>query len=217
MIKAVNISKSYGDLKVLESVSFEAEGAWAVTGESGRGKTSLLYILSLLDSADSGEVWIKGVDILKLKEKDAARFRADNFGFVFQHHFLLSDLDAKENALLPLRVCGKLDKSSENYVEELFEYFGIQDRMKHFPDEMSGGEKQRAAVVRALAAKAEIIFADEPTGSLDKDNAEKLQELFLNMTKERGTTLILSTHNIDFAEKCGVTKSVDELERNNGL
>ncbi len=217
MIKAVNISKSYGDLKVLENINFNASGSWAVTGESGRGKTSLLYILSLLDSADSGEVWIDGVDILKLKEKDAAAYRAENFGFVFQHHFLLSDLDAKENALLPLRVRGILDKAGENYVEELFEYFGLKDRIKHFPDEMSGGERQRTAVIRALSAKARIIFADEPTGSLDKDNADKLQELFLNMTKTNNTTLILSTHNLDFADKCDVSKNVDELETNDGL
>ncbi len=208
MIEVKNISKSFGDISVLNNINFTIdEGqSFAIIGESGRGKTSLLYLLSGLDNADSGSITIFGEDITKFDEKKSSIFRAKHFGFIFQHHFLLNDLDALENALLPLRVTNSLHKKNE--VLELFEYFGLQDRLSHFPDELSGGEKQRVAFIRALANNPDIVFADEPTGSLDKKNADKLQELLLSKSK----TLILSTHNLDFAKQCDCCYTIDELE-----
>ncbi len=208
MIEVKNISKSFGDISVLNNINFTInEGqSFAIIGESGRGKTSLLYLLSGLDNADSGSITIFGEDITKFDEKQSSIFRAKHFGFIFQHHFLLNDLDALENALLPLRVTDSLHKKDE--VLELFEYFGLQDRLSHFPDELSGGEKQRVAFIRALANNPDIVFADEPTGSLDKKNADKLQELLLSKSK----TLVVSTHNLDFAKQCDCCYTIDELE-----
>ncbi len=208
MIEVKNISKSFGDISVLNNINFTIdEGqSFAIIGESGRGKTSLLYLLSGLDNADSGSITIFGEDITKFDEKKSSIFRAKHFGFIFQHHFLLNDLDALENALLPLRVTNSLHKKNE--VLELFEYFGLQDRLSHFPDELSGGEKQRVAFIRALANNPDIVFADEPTGSLDKKNADKLQELLLSKSK----TLVVSTHNLDFAKQCDCCYTIDELE-----
>ncbi len=208
MIEVKNISKSFGDISILNNINFTIEEgeSFAIIGESGRGKTTLLYLLSGLDYADSGSITILGEDITKLNEESSSLFRAKHFGFVFQHHFLLNDLDALENALLPLRVTKSLHLKDK--VLELFEFFGLQDRLHHFPDELSGGEKQRVAFIRALANDPAIIFADEPTGSLDKENADRLQELLLSKSK----TLILSTHNLDFAKQCNRCCTIDELE-----
>lgn len=219
MIYASNLSKLYshqqGDITVFSHLSFSASQGESITitGESGRGKTTLLYLLSGLDQATTGDVFIDNHCITNMDETEKADFRAKFLGFVFQHHFLLKDLSAFENALLPLRIINKLNTQTITEVQELFDYFGLKDRMNHFPEELSGGEKQRIAVIRALSHKPLIVFADEPTGSLDQDNAYKLEELLFHKTKEQKMTLILSTHNKTLAQRCNKIYTIDELEQ----
>ena len=219
IIAIKNLSKSYdspqGTVPVLANIFLEVNQgeSIAIVGESGRGKTTLLYLLSGLDQADTGNILINNHHIDQLNETELALFRAINFGFVFQHHFLLNDLDALDNTLLPLRIAKKFTEESTNEILELFHYFGLEKRLHHFPDELSGGEKQRISLIRALATKPLIIFADEPTGSLDKENSRLLEELLFELTKKQNTTLILSTHNINLAQKCDKIYSIDDLEQ----
>ena len=219
IIAIKNLSKSYdspqGTVPVLANVFLDVNQgeSIAIVGESGRGKTTLLYLLSGLDQADTGSILINNYHIDQLNETELALFRANNFGFVFQHHFLLNDLDALDNTLLPLRIAKKFTEESTNEILELFCYFGLEKRLHHFPDELSGGEKQRISLIRALATKPLIIFADEPTGSLDKENAKLLEELLFELTKKQNTTLILSTHNTNLAQKCDKIYSIDDLEQ----
>ena len=219
IIAIKNLSKSYdspqGTVPVLANIFLDVNQgeSIAIVGESGRGKTTLLYLLSGLDQADTGSILINGYHIDQLDETELALFRANNFGFVFQHHFLLNDLDALDNTLLPLRISKKFTEESMQEILELFHYFGLEKRLHHFPDELSGGEKQRISLIRALATKPLIIFADEPTGSLDKENAKLLEELLFELTKKQNTTLILSTHNTNLAQKCDKIYSIDDLEQ----
>ena len=219
IIAIKNLSKSYdspqGTVPVLANVFLDVNQgeSIAIVGESGRGKTTLLYLLSGLDQADTGSILINDYHIDQLDETELALFRASNFGFVFQHHFLLNDLDALDNTLLPLRISKKFTEESTQEILELFHYFGLEKRLHHFPDELSGGEKQRISLIRALATKPLIIFADEPTGSLDKENAKLLEELLFELTKKQNTTLILSTHNTNLAQKCDKIYSIDDLEQ----
>ncbi|MGL4677133.1 MAG: ABC transporter ATP-binding protein [Brevinema sp.] len=216
MISVNKISKSYaqGTISIFSQISFTVNQgeSFAIVGSSGRGKTTLLYLMAGLDYVDSGSIIVNNQDITQLDEKESALFRSQHYGFVFQHHFLLNDLDALENTLLPLRINRCLNKKNQQKVLELFHYFQLEHRLHHFPDELSGGEKQRIALIRALTGNASIIFADEPSGSLDKDNAYKLQDLLLNLVKEQNKTLILSTHNLDFAKQCDRCCSLDDLE-----
>ncbi len=219
IISINNLSKSYdspqGKISVLSNVFLNVNQgeSVAIIGESGRGKTTLLYLLSGLDQADQGSILINNYQIDKLNETELALFRANNFGFVFQHHFLLNDLDALDNTILPLRISKKFTNNSLQEIITLFHYFGLEKRLYHFPDELSGGEKQRLALIRALAIKPLIIFADEPTGSLDKDNAKLLEDLLFELTREQKTTLILSTHNKNLAQKCDKLYTIDDLEQ----
>ncbi|MGL5956702.1 MAG: ABC transporter ATP-binding protein, partial [Brevinema sp.] len=214
MISINNISKSYGTIPIFTQLSFTVNQgeSFAIVGASGRGKTTLLYLMAGLDHVDSGSIIVDGQDITLLDEKESALFRSQHYGFIFQHHFLLNDLDALENTLLPLRINRCLNTQNRQKVLDLFDYFQLADRLHHFPDELSGGEKQRIALIRALAGNAPIIFADEPSGSLDKENAYKLQNLLLGLSKEHHKTLILSTHNLDFAKQCDRCYSLDDLE-----
>ena len=219
IIAIKNLSKSYdspqGTVPVLANIFLDVNQGESISivGESGRGKTTLLYLLSGLDQADTGSILINDYHIDQLDETELALFRASNFGFVFQHHFLLNDLDALDNTLLPLRISKKFTEESTQEILELFHYFGLEKRLHHFPDELSGGEKQRISLIRALATKPLIIFADEPTGSLDKENAKLLEELLFELTKKQNTTLILSTHNTNLAQKCDKIYSIDDLEK----
>lgn len=217
IIQAIALSKIYQHKKeqisVLSNLSFSITkgSAFAITGESGCGKTTLLYILSGLDTASSGDIFINEKNISSLSEEDLANFRVNMFGFIFQHHFLLDNLNAFDNSILPLRISKNLSKNSLDRIHFLFDKLGLSDRKNHMPDELSGGEKQRVAVIRALANDPAIIFADEPTGSLDKKNGEILAEMLLTMVQEENKTLVLSTHNIHFASLCNVVKSINEL------
>lgn len=207
IISAHGLTKIYkhpsGNVTVLKNAEFHAfkKESVAITGESGRGKTTLLYLLAGLDSIDSGSIEINGTRIDTLSERKMSVFRSEEIGFIFQHHFLLPDLDALSNSLLPLRITKQLTTASVNRVKNLFEKLGIAQRMTHKPHELSGGERQRVAVIRALANNPSIIFADEPTGSLDKENALHLEEILFDLVREHGTTLIISTHSNRLAER----------------
>lgn len=207
IISAHGLTKIYkhpsGNITVLKDTEFHAfkKESVAITGESGRGKTTLLYLLAGLDSIDSGSIEINGTRIDTLSERKMAVFRSEEIGFIFQHHFLLSDLDALSNALLPLRITKQLTLTAVERIKNLFEKLGIAQRMTHKPHELSGGERQRVAVIRALANNPSIIFADEPTGSLDKENALHLEEILFELVREHSTTLIISTHSSRLAER----------------
>ncbi|MGL4388718.1 MAG: ABC transporter ATP-binding protein [Brevinema sp.] len=219
MLKAINLAKTYPHpiepVSVFHNLSLNINKgqSFAIIGESGRGKTTLLYSLSGLDYIDSGEIWINEKRIDNLSEKKLSLFRSAHFGFVFQHHFLLNDLTALENALLPLRINNSITQEKIDYIKYLFERLNLAHRMHHQPEEMSGGECQRTAIIRALANKPLVIFADEPTGSLDSKNAHILEELLFELIKDHQTTLLISTHNERLAKYCDCIESIDQLEQ----
>ena len=185
MISIKNIYKSYGKLQVLRGVSLEINRGEvvAVAGPSGAGKTTLLQIVGTLDRADSGSVVYDGVDVLALKERDAARFRNSNIGFVFQFHQLLPEFSLEENVALPALIGGVSRGKAFDRAKELIEYLGLGDRASHRPSELSGGERQRAAVARALINRPQVVLADEPSGSLDSHNRAELHKLFFEDRK----------------------------------
>lgn len=206
MIKTKNITKSFGTLQVLKGVDFEIEAGKVVSivGTSGAGKTTLLQILGTLSQPDGGSLIINGKDPLKLNEKELAAFRNKHIGFVFQFHHLLPEFSAFENVCLP----GYISNTPKNEVEdkalELLKFLGLSDRLSHKPNELSGGEKQRVAVARALINSPSVIFADEPTGNLDSKNKKELHDLFFSLRDKYGITLIIVTHDREFAEMSDV-------------
>jgi lipoprotein-releasing system ATP-binding protein len=207
MLSLNNISKSFLQRgKVLDGLNLEVgEGETiSIMGPSGSGKTTLMNIIGLLDKQDSGEVLFKGTSISGFSENESAAYRNKNIGFVFQEHLLLPYLTVYENICMPLLALkhSKMDLStSEIFIEELMENTGISDLRDKFPFNISGGEAQRVALVRSLVNKPSILLADEPTGSLDSDNAQKLGNLLLSVNKEYGTTIILATHSSDLAAR----------------
>lgn len=207
IISACGLTKIYkhpsGNVTVLKDAAFHMfkKESVAITGESGRGKTTLLYLLAGLDSADAGTIELNGTRIDTLSESQMAIFRSEEIGFIFQHHFLLPDLDSLSNALLPLRITRRLTETATDRIKNLFKNLGLEHRMSHKPDELSGGERQRVAVIRALANNPSIIFADEPTGSLDKENALHLESILFDLVQKYGKTLVISTHSGRLAER----------------
>ena len=207
ILETRSISKTYaaGDRKiaVLDSVSLSvADGEFLVVqGESGSGKSTLLSILSGLDSVDSGRVLIDGKDITDCSEDELAPLRNSFFGFVFQSFHLVPSLTALENIMFPAELRG--DLRAQEKAEELLRRVGLSDRGASFPHQLSGGEKQRCAICRALVNGPRIIFADEPTGNLDSMNGAAVLELLLELHRERRTTLVLVTHSREIAEKAG--------------
>lgn len=202
MIEAKNINKSFGHLHVLKDVCLEVEKGEFVTimGASGAGKTTLLQIIGSLDNLDSGSVVINGTNIFSLKKNELASFRNLHLGFVFQFHQLLPEFSALENIILPALIAGKSKAEAEAEATELLRYLNLSDRASHKPNELSGGEKQRVAVARALINKPDVILADEPSGSLDSKNKEDLHSLFLSLKKEFGQTLVVVTHDSELAK-----------------
>ena len=209
MLKLNNISKSYPQRGiVLDKLSLEvAKGeTLAVTGPSGSGKTTLLNLIGMLDLPDSGSIIYNNNDLSGLNANQTAEFRRDNIGFVFQDHLLLPHLTILENIYLPLLAnpIQKSDKSTHNeYINKLLERTGINDIIDKFPAQISGGEAQRAALIRALVNRPAMLLADEPTGSLDGRNADELGNLLLDINRELETTIIAVTHSLDLAEKLG--------------
>ena len=201
MIQCSNITKAYGNLQVLKGVSLHIlpSEVVSVVGASGAGKSTLLHILGTLDNADSGEVIINGTLVNKLKDKKLAEFRNRNIGFVFQFHHLLPEFNALENVCIPAFIAKTSKKEAEKRATELLEMLGLQSRLTHKPNELSGGEQQRVAVARALINNPSVVFADEPSGNLDSTTANDLHKLFFNLRDQFKQTFVIITHNEELA------------------
>ncbi len=201
MIKASSITKYYGDLQVLKGIDLEINQGEVVSivGASGAGKTTLLQILGSLDQPTQGDVVINDTLINKLSERQLAKFRNENIGFVFQFHQLLPEFTALENVTLPALIAGKNQKKSIAKAKELLSFLNMDARELHKPAELSGGEKQRVAIARALINDPAVVFADEPTGSLDSKNQEELHRLFFQLRDEFKQTFVIVTHDLHLA------------------
>ena len=206
IISCKAIHKKYGDLEVLKGIDLEIEEGEvvAIVGPSGAGKTTLLQILGTLDSPSSREgtsLTIVDKDTQKLSEKEMALFRNKNLGFIFQFHELLPEFTALENVCMPGWIGNRKEEDLKKDATALLSQLGLADRTHHKPQEMSGGEQQRVAVARALINKPKIVFADEPSGNLDSENALYLHELFFNLRNQLGCTFVIVTHNEELAER----------------
>lgn len=197
MIKLRNITKSFGSLQVLKGIDLDIRQGEVVSivGPSGAGKTTLLQIMGTLDKADSGHLEIDGVDVNGLSQTKLSKFRNQKIGFVFQFHQLLPEFTALENVMIPAFIGGMGRKEAHRRAEELLQFMGLSDRASHKPSELSGGEKQRVAVARALMNKPAVVFADEPSGSLDSKNKEELHRLFFDLRDKFGQTFVIVTHD----------------------
>ncbi|MBO5135605.1 MAG: ABC transporter ATP-binding protein [Bacteroidaceae bacterium] len=202
MICVEGIKKSFGDLTVLKGINLNVQNKEfvCIVGPSGAGKTTLLQILGSLYKPDEGSIRINGIDILSLSRKEIAKFRNRHIGFIFQFHQLLPEFNALENIMLPGLIAGKPSKEVQTRAKELLAYMGLSDRATHKPSELSGGEKQRVAVARALINQPSIILADEPSGSLDSQNKEELYKLFFKLRQEFGLTFVIVTHDETLSE-----------------
>jgi len=201
MVETVGITKSFASLKVLKGIDLriEKEEVVAIVGPSGAGKTTLLQILGTLNKPDSGSLKIIGVDPFLLPDKERSFFRNKHIGFVFQFHQLLPEFTALENVMIPLLIGGAKFDKAERRAKELLDYMKLSDRFDHKPAELSGGEKQRVAVARALVNNPSVILADEPSGSLDTQNKDELHSLFFDLRKEMGQTFVIVTHDEQLA------------------
>ena len=201
MIELDNITRSFGSLQVLKGISLKVDNGEVVsiTGPSGAGKTTLLQIMGSLDRPDGGRVLYNGQDITRMGEKELSAFRNKHIGFVFQFHQLLPEFTALENIMIPMLIAGDGMKQASARAKELLEMLGLAERAQHKPSELSGGEKQRIAVARALANQPDVILADEPSGSLDTKNKEELHKLFFNLRDKLGQTFVIVTHDESLA------------------
>ncbi len=201
MIKTIDIHKSFGALKVLKGIDLHVEKGEIVSivGASGAGKTTLLQIIGTLEKADRGEVIIHGANVSGLWDKELARFRNHEIGFIFQFHHLLPEFTALENVCMPAFIKGTGRKEAVKHGIELLTFMGIAGRSQHKPSELSGGEAQRVAVARALINRPSVILADEPSGNLDSTNARELHKLFFDLRKQYHQTIIIVTHNEELA------------------
>ena len=197
MIEIEHINKSYGQLHVLRDVSVTIEKGEIVSivGPSGAGKTTLLQIIGALDAPDSGSVRYDGVDVLKMRDNELARFRNKNIGFVFQFHQLLPEFTTVENVAIPALIGGFKQGEARRRALELLDFMGLTERAEHKPAQLSGGERQRVAVARALVNNPEVILADEPSGSLDSQNKQELHRLFFRLRDEMSQTFVIVTHD----------------------
>lgn len=202
MIKLTGIRKSFGKLEVLKGIDLQInEGEFvSIVGASGAGKTTLLQIIGTLDTAHEGEVVINGVEIKRLSDKQLSAFRNKQLGFVFQFHQLLPEFTALENVCIPGYIARRDSKEVETKAKELLTKLGLQDRFHHKPNELSGGEKQRVAVARALINDPKLILADEPSGSLDSENKKELHSLLRKLCDDYGLTILLVTHDSDLTK-----------------
>ena len=197
MIEIKGVTKSFGSLQVLKGIDLRIEKGEIVSivGPSGAGKTTLLQILGTLDKPDSGSVVVDGIETSTLSTNKLSEFRNMHLGFVFQFHQLLPEFTAIENIMIPAYIAGMKPKEAPNRAEELLEFMGLSDRATHKPNELSGGEKQRVAVARALMNNPAVILADEPSGSLDSKNKEELHKLFFELRDKFGQTFVIVTHD----------------------
>lgn len=202
MIEGIGLSKNYGNLAVLKSVdvSIKKGEILSITGPSGAGKSTLLQILGTLDQTDSGLLKYNGINISSYNPKKIAKFRNENIGFIFQFHHLLPEFSAIENVSMPALIKGIEKKDAEEKAIKLLNTLGLEDRLNHKPNELSGGEQQRVSVARALVNNPAVIFADEPSGNLDTGNARDLHKLFLKLRDDFGQTFVIVTHNNELAK-----------------
>ncbi len=202
MIEIHDIKKSFGELQVLKGIDltiYKGEVV-SIVGPSGAGKTTLLQIMGTLDRADEGTVVINGIEVNKLKEKELSSFRNKQIGFVFQFHQLLPEFTALENVMMPALIGGISSGEALKRAKEILELLGLEERFSHKPAELSGGEKQRVAVARALVNGPAVVFADEPSGSLDSKNKEELHQLFFDLREKLGQTFVIVTHDEGLAQ-----------------
>jgi len=197
MIEIKGVTKSFGSLQVLKGIDLciEKGEIVSIVGPSGAGKTTLLQILGTLDKPDNGSVVVDGIETSTLSTNKLSEFRNKHLGFVFQFHQLLPEFTAIENIMIPAYIAGMKNKEAHNRAEELLEFMGLNDRVNHKPNELSGGEKQRVAVARALMNNPAVILADEPSGSLDSKNKEELHKLFFDLRDKFGQTFVIVTHD----------------------
>ncbi len=201
MIELQGIRKSFGALEVLKGIdlSIAEKEVVSIVGPSGAGKTTLLQIMGTLDKPDAGKLIVDGIEVNKLKEKELSRFRNRHVGFVFQFHQLLPEFTALENIMIPAFIAGMSQRKAEERARELLSFMGLEDRASHKPNELSGGEKQRVAVARALVNNPAVILADEPSGSLDTQNKTELHEQFFHLRDTYGQTFVIVTHDEELA------------------
>ena len=201
MIQTEGITKSFGSLQVLKGIDLTiGEGEIvAIVGPSGAGKTTLLQIIGTLDAPDSGKLYINGTETVRLSEEKLAAFRNRNIGFVFQFHQLLPEFTALENVMIPALITREKPAVAEKRAKEILDFMNLTDRMSHKPNELSGGEKQRVAVARALINNPSVILADEPSGSLDTKNKEELHKLFFDLRNQMHQTFVIVTHDEQLA------------------
>ncbi|MFT4755718.1 MAG: lipoprotein-releasing system ATP-binding protein [Vicingaceae bacterium] len=204
LITGKNIHKSFDDVHILKGVDLQIEKAEiiSITGSSGAGKTTLLQTLGTLTNVDQGEIFYENTNISELKEKELARFRNQNIGFIFQFHHLLPEFTALENVCIPAFIAKTTKKEAERAAKELLNRLGLGHRLTHKPNELSGGEQQRVATARALINSPKVIFADEPSGNLDSKNADELHQLFFDLREEFNQTFVIVTHDKALAKIC---------------
>lgn len=202
MIQVCSVDKSFGSLKVLKGITLEVQTSQVVTivGPSGAGKSTLLHLIGTLDRPDKGEIIIDDVKIHTLSDDQLSDFRSAHIGFVFQFHHLLPEFTAVENVMLPMLIAGQSRNVAQQRAQELLSFLKLDDRVGHKPSELSGGEQQRVAVARALANNPDLILADEPSGNLDTENAQKLHQLFFELRDRFHQTFIIVTHNEELAK-----------------
>ena len=217
MLHAIKIAKNYddvarNDLHVLDDVNFSLEHGEtsAIIGSSGSGKTTLLNILGGLDKPSSGQVMLNGVDVHKLSEKQRSAVRNSNLGFIYQFHHLLPEFTALENVAMPLLINGRSVKEARQRAEKVLSDVGLGQRTHHKPSELSGGERQRAAIARALIHQPECILADEPTGNLDRKNAEQAIDLIIDLNQKYDTSLIIVTHDLTIADRMDTVYTLED-------
>ena len=201
VLSAKGVCKSFNNLRVLNDVSFDIRRYEfvSIVGPSGAGKTTLLQIVSTLASADTGEVTILGKDTSRLSHEEVCKLRNDDLGFVFQFHQLLPEFTALENVMIPALIANKNTADARRSAEEMLQLLGLSDRAQHKPNQLSGGEKQRVAVARALINRPAVVLADEPSGSLDTRNKEELHQLFFDLRDRLGQTFVIVTHDESLA------------------
>lgn len=222
MIKANAVTKvvdtSEGSLQILRPISFEVKSgeSVAIIGASGSGKSTLLGLLAGLDQVTEGEIFLDGEALHSMTEEDRAILRGNKVGFIFQSFMLVQSLTALENVMLPAEIAG-LD-NPKALALDILEQVGLKHRAHHFPNQLTGGEQQRVAIARAFITSPKILFADEPTGNLDAKNSEKIEALLFEMNREKGTTLVLVTHDNELAEHCDrqLTMNAGELVETTG-
>ncbi len=217
MLQAKNISKDYNDgirhdLHVLKDITFSLDHAEtsAIIGSSGSGKTTLLNILGGLDEPTHGTVLLNDMDVHKLSEKKRCAVRNKHFGFIYQFHHLLPEFTALENVAMPLLIRGNSAEQAMHSAEQVLVDVGLKNRVHHKPAELSGGERQRTAIARALIHKPDCIFADEPTGNLDRKNAEHAIGLIIDLNKEYKTSLVIVTHDLHIAERMNTIYTLED-------